>query len=141
MTKPIVLILCTGNSCRSQMAEGFVRYHAGGRFEARSAGTKPAERVHPLAIKVMAEAGIDIAGQRPKHVDSFAGQSIAYLITVCGNADQACPRGLAGAGERMHWPFDDPAGFEGTEEEMLAGFRRVRDEIAAKVRAWLASTT
>jgi arsenate reductase (thioredoxin) len=140
MAKPTVLILCTGNSCRSQMAEGFLRHYAGDRFEARSAGTKPATEVHPLAVQVMAEVGIDITGHRPKHADTFAGQPVAYLITVCGNADQACPRGLAGNGERMHWPFDDPAGFEGTEEEVLAGFRRVRDEIGAKIRAWLAST-
>lgn len=85
----------------------------------------------------MAESGIDISGHRPKHAAEFTGQPIDYLITVCGNADQACPRGLAAAGERMHWPFDDPAALTGAEADKLLGFRRIRDEIAGRVQAWL----
>jgi arsenate reductase len=126
--KPIVLILCTGNSCRSQMAEGFLRAAAGDLVNVQSAGSNPAGQVHPLAIKVMAEAGINISSQRSKHLKEFLEQPVHTIITVCGNADQACPA-FPGQVNRHHWPFDDPAKATGSEEAILAVFRRVRDEM------------
>jgi len=127
-TKPTILILCTGNSCRSQMAEGIFRHAAGDLFEVVSAGSKPAGRVHPLAIAVMREIGIDISGHRSKHVDEFLDKKIETVITVCGNADQACPM-FPGRVNRHHWPFDDPGHTTGTEEEILAAFRHVRADM------------
>lgn len=133
-----VLFLCTGNSCRSQMAEGLLRHLAGDRFDVYSAGTDPAERVHPLAVRVMSELGIDISSQRPKGVKEYLGKfPIRYLIIVCGGADEACPRIFPGVLHRVFWPFDDPAKLQGSEEVVLAGFRRVRDEIESKLRDWL----
>ena len=126
--KPTILILCTGNSCRSQLAEGVLRHAAGDRFEVASAGSKPTGRVHPLAIAVLKEIGIDISGHRSKHLDEFLTRKIETVITVCGNADAACPV-FPGQVNRHHWPFDDPGHTTGTEEEILAAFRRVRDEI------------
>ena len=126
--KPTVLILCTGNSCRSHMAEGILRKTAGDLLDVRSAGSKPAGYVHPKAIEVMKEVGIDISGHRSKHLDEFLGQDVETVITVCGNADQACPM-FPGQVNRHHWGFDDPAHAPGTEEEQVAVFRRVRDEI------------
>jgi len=120
------------------MAEGFLRHLAGNRLEPCSAGTKPAAAVHPLAVKVMAEVGIDISSYKPKHAAAFSGLPVTYLITVCGNADQECPRSIVAAVDRMHWPFDDPAAIEGSEAEKLEGFRRVRDEIKEKVKSWVA---
>jgi arsenate reductase len=135
-----VLFLCTGNSCRSQMAEGFLRHSAGDRFEAHSAGTDPAQRVHPLAVQVMAELDIDISGQRPKGVKEFLGRMpIRYLIIVCDGADESCPRIFPGVLHRLFWPFEDPARLEGEPDEVLAGFRRVRDEIRHQVESWLAT--
>ena len=132
-----VLFLCTGNSCRSQMAEGFLRHCAGDRFEAHSAGTDPAQRVHPLAVQVMAELDIDISGQQPKGVKEFLGRMpIRYLIIVCDGADQSCPRIFPGEPHRV---FEDPARLEGEPDEVLAGFRRVRDEIRHQVESWLAT--
>lgn len=137
-TKPNVLFLCTGNSCRSQMAEGFLRHLGGDRFDVFSAGTDPAERVHPLAMRVMSERGVDISAQRPKGVKEYLGKfPIRYLIIVCGGADESCPRIFPGVLHRLFWPFDDPAKFEGSGEELLAGFRRVRDEIEQKLSDWL----
>jgi arsenate reductase len=131
--KPVkVLFLCTGNSCRSHMAEGWLRHLAGDRYEALSAGAKPAGYVHPLAIKAMAEAGVDISQHRSKSIDEFAGQSIDLLVTVCDNARESCPV-FAGAKRTIHHSFEDPAQATGGEEEKLAVFRRVRDEI----RAWV----
>ena len=135
--KPIVLILCTGNSCRSHMAEGFLCAAAGELVNAQSAGSKPTGFVHPLAIKVMAEAGIDISGHRSKHLKEFLEQPVHTVITVCGNADQACPV-FPGQVNRHHWPFADPAKATGSEEEILACFRRVRDEMKQKFEAYAA---
>lgn len=137
--KPNILVLCTGNSCRSQMAEGFLRHHAGDRFNVVSAGTRPAERVHPLAVRVMAEAGVDIAGQKPTDVKEYLGRlPVRYLIIVCDSAHEECPRVFPGVMNRLFWPFDDPAALQGSESEVLAGFRRIRDEIRTKIVAWLA---
>jgi arsenate reductase (thioredoxin) len=127
-TKPTVLILCTGNSCRSHMAEGILRATAGELVNVQSAGSKPAGYVHPLAIKVMAEIGVDISGHRSKHLSEFLEKPVHTVITVCGNADQACPL-FPGQVNRHHWGFDDPAKAIGNEEEVLACFRRVRDEM------------
>ncbi len=126
--KPTVLILCTGNSCRSHMAEGILHHVAGDIFDVQSAGSKPAGYVHPLAIKVMAEIGIDISSHTSKHMNTFLDRQVTTVITVCGNADQACPM-FPGQVNRYHWGFDDPAHASGTDEEILKVFRRVRDEI------------
>jgi arsenate reductase len=125
--KERVLILCTGNSARSQMAEGLLRHDAGDRFEAFSAGTKPGV-VRPEAIAVMKEIGIDLSGHRSKHVAEFADQAFDYVLTVCDSAKESCPI-FPGHGNRIHRAFDDPAALEGTEQERLALFRKVRDEI------------
>lgn len=128
MSLPTVLILCTGNSCRSHMAEGVLRAVAGDVVNVQSAGSKPAGYVHPKAIQVMREIGIDLSGHTSKHMNDFLGRPVRTVITVCGNADQACPV-YPGQVSRHHWGFDDPAHATGTEEEVLAEFRRVRDEI------------
>jgi arsenate reductase (thioredoxin) len=128
MKKPAVLILCTGNSCRSHLAEGLLRAAAGDILEVHSAGSKPAGYVHPMAVEVMREIGIDISGHHSKHMDGFLDREIETVVTVCGNADQACPM-YPGQLNRHHWGFDDPAHATGTDEEKLAVFRRVRDEI------------
>lgn len=135
--KPIVLILCTGNSCRSHIAEGFLRAAAGNILDVQSAGSHPAGYVHPLAIQVMKEAGIDISQHRSKHLNEFLDQKVETVITVCGNADQACPR-FPSQVNRHHWPFDDPAKAKGSDEEILAVFRRVRDEIKQTFTAYAA---
>ena len=134
-TKPTVLILCTGNSCRSHMAEGILRAAAGEILDVQSAGSKPAGQVHPLAIQVMQEIGIDISTHRPKSLSEFLDRKIETVITVCGNADAACPI-FPGQVNRHHWPFDDPASAAGTDEEKLAVFRRVRDEIRRTFTAY-----
>ena len=136
-TRPTVLILCTGNSCRSHLAEGFLRAAAGEILDVQSAGSKPAGYVHPLAIKVMQEAGIDISKHRSKHLNEFADKKIETVITVCGNADQVCPV-FPGQVNRHHWGFDDPAHAKGSEEEILSVFRRVRDEIRRVFDAYAA---
>ena len=135
--KPRVLVLCTGNSCRSHMAEGILRAAAGDILEVHSAGSKPAGYVHPKAIEAMAEIGIDISGHTSKHMNDFLDREIETVITVCGNADQACPV-FPGQLQRHHWPFDDPAHASGSEEEIMEEFRRVRDEIATRFRAYAA---
>ncbi len=137
MEKPLVLILCTGNSCRSHLAEGILRAAAGDILEVASAGSRPAGYVHPLAIRVMQEIGMDIAGHRSKHLSEFLARPVETVITVCGNADQACPM-FPGQVNRYHWGFDDPAHATGTEEEQLAVFRRVRDEIRRVFEAYAA---
>ncbi len=134
---PRVLILCTGNSCRSHMAEGILRAVAGDFLEVHSAGSKPAGYVHPLAIRSLAEIGIDIRAHRSKSMNEFLDQNIETVITVCGKADQVCPT-YPGQVNRLHWPFDDPAHATGTEEEQMGVFRRVRDEIRAKFEGWAA---
>lgn len=127
--KKRVLILCTANSARSQMAEGLFRHDFGDRFEVASAGTR-ATFVRPEAIAVLAEIGIDIAGHRSKTVDEFAGEAFDAVLTVCDNAKETCPI-FPGHGPRLHHSFMDPAAVEGTEEDRIAAFRRVRDEIRA----------
>jgi arsenate reductase len=127
MAKHRVLILCTGNSARSQMAEGLLRHDAGDRFEVESAGTNPGH-VRPEAIAAMREIGIDISSHRSKHVDEFQNQSFDYVLTVCDNAKETCPI-YPGQTNRIHHNFEDPAAVEGSEEGRLASFRRVRDEI------------
>ena len=130
--KKRVLILCTGNSARSQMAEGLLRFDAGDKFDVESAGTKPGT-VRPEAIAVMKELGIDISAHRSKHVDEFEGQQFDYVITVCDNARESCPVIFAKA-QNLHRDFDDPAALTGPEEQRLASFRRVRDELHAYLR-------
>lgn len=134
---PLVLVLCTGNSCRSHLAEGFLRAASQGRFRVASAGSRPAGYVHPLAIRAMAEVGIDISGHTSKHLEEFLRERVETVITVCGNADQVCPT-FPGQVRRLHWPFDDPAHATGTDEEKMAVFRRVRDEIARVFGAYAA---
>jgi arsenate reductase len=134
-TKPTVLILCTGNSCRSHLAEGFLRAAAGDILDVQSAGSKPAGYVHPMAIQVMKEIGLDISGHRSKHMNDFLNQPVDTVITVCGNADQACPM-FPGQLNRHHWPFVDPAHAQGTEEDILKVFRQVRDEIKSTFEAY-----
>lgn len=134
-TKPSVLILCTGNSCRSHLAEGILRAAAGDILTVHSAGSKPAGYVHPLAVRVMQEIGIDLATHTSKHMNEFLSAPVETVITVCGNADQACPV-FPGQVNRHHWPFDDPAHATGTEAEVLAVFRRVRDEIRRAFEAY-----
>jgi arsenate reductase len=136
-TKPTILILCTGNSCRSHLAEGILRAAAGDLLDVQSAGSKPAGYVHPLAIQAMREIGIDIAAHRSKHMDEFLAQPVETVITVCGNADQACPT-FPGQLNRHHWAFEDPAHAPGTEEEKLAVFREVRDQIKLVFEAYAA---
>jgi arsenate reductase (thioredoxin) len=123
-----ILILCTGNSCRSQMAEGFLK-SLGPSLHVSSAGTKPAERVNPLAVRVMKELGIDISGNQPKSVEELVNDSFDYVITVCDNAKETCPVFIGKVQHRVHMGFDDPAEAVGTDEEILAVFRHVRDEI------------
>lgn len=126
--KPTILILCTGNSCRSHLGEGILQSVAGDLFNIVSAGSKPTGYVHPLAIEAMQEIGIDISSHRSKSWNEFMDEPIETVITVCGNADQACPI-FPGQVNRHHWPFYDPAHASGTDEEKLSAFRRVRDEI------------
>jgi arsenate reductase len=137
MAKPLILILCTGNSCRSHLAEGILRAAVGEAAEVASAGSDPAGYVHPMAGEVMKEIEIDISPHTSKHLDNFLQREVHTVITVCGNADQACPI-FPGQAEKHHWPFDDPAKATGSEEEIRAVFRRVRDEIRAKFEAYAA---
>ena len=130
-----VLILCTGNSARSQMAEGLLRHHGADKFSVESAGTQPS-RVRPEAVAVMQELGIDISGQRSKSVDEFAGDAFDCVITVCDNAKQNCPV-FPGSAQYIHWSIDDPAAAQGSDEERIAAFRRVRDELAARIQAFV----
>jgi len=137
--KERVLILCTGNSARSQMAEALLRREAGGQFEVESAGTKPGI-VRPEAISVMRELGVDISGHRSKHVNEFDGERFDYVITVCDNANESCPV-FPGAVKRLHKSFEDPAAVNGSEEERLAAFRRVRDELREYLREFASGST
>jgi arsenate reductase len=130
-----VLILCTHNSARSQMAEGLLRSIAGDRFDVESAGTE-ATRVHPLAIRAMAELGIDLGGHTSKVVDRFLAEPWDYVITVCDSANEKCPIFPART-TRLHWSFPDPSQATGTEDERLAVFRDVRDRIAQRLREWV----
>ena len=123
-----ILILCTGNSCRSQMAEGFLKSFYS-ELEVHSAGTNPSIQVHPKAIQVMKEVGIDLSKNHPKMVDQFLNDSFDYVITVCDNAKETCPVFIGKVGKQLHIGFEDPADATGTEEEILSVFRKVRDEI------------
>ncbi len=138
MTRSRVLFLCTHNSARSQMAEGFLRHLAGDRFEAASAGTE-ATRVHPLAVRVMGEVGVGLSTHTSKTLDGLVDRPWDYVITVCDSANARCPL-FPGRTTRLHWSFDDPSRATGTEDERLDTFRRVRDEIETRLRAWLATT-
>lgn len=133
--KQRVLFLCTGNSARSQMAEGLLRHWAGDRFEVFSAGTRPAG-LNPNAVNAMAEMGIDIAGRRSKSVEEFADQQFDYVITVCDSAKESCPI-FPGAAQRIHYSLQDPAAAQGSAEEQMAVFRRVRDQIGERLREFL----
>ena len=135
--KKRVLILCTGNSCRSQMAEALWRAHGRSKWDAFSAGSNPAGYVHPLAINVMKEIGYDLSSNRSKHVSEFVDQPFDLVLTVCDSARETCPI-LPGAVKTLHWPFEDPAQTDGSHEEKLAVFRRVRDEIKEKIAEYLA---
>jgi arsenate reductase len=137
MNRSRVLFLCTGNSARSQMAEGLLRDKAGDRFDAFSAGLEPTE-IHPMAVAAMAEIGVDISGQRSKSLTEYLGKEhFGYLITVCDHAAANCPM-FPGAASRLHWSLVDPAAAEGGEEERMALFRRVRDRLAALIDEFLA---
>ena len=131
-----VLILCTGNSCRSQMAEAIWRAEGGDGWEAHSAGTHPAGFVHPGAVAAVAEIGLDLSGARSKSLDEFTDRPVDLVITVCDGAHQECPT-LPGAGETLHWPFEDPAFATGTLEERATAFRQVRDQIRERIRTYL----
>jgi arsenate reductase len=133
--KPAVLFLCTGNSCRSQMAEGWLRHLAGSRFEALSAGTNPVG-LHPRAVTAMAEVGVDISRQQSKHVSDVLVPHPEYVVTVCDRAKETCPA-IHGGATTLHWSFDDPAEAKGSDDDRAKVFRRVRDEIAEKIRDWL----
>ena len=137
MTPPAILILCTGNSCRSHLAEGILRAALTDDFRVASAGSNPAGYVHPMAIQAMAEIGIDISRHHSKHLDEFLSDDVRTVITVCGNADQVCPI-FPGQMNRHHWGFEDPAHAIGTEDEQMAVFRRVRDEISRVFQAYAA---
>ncbi|MDP4582688.1 MAG: arsenate reductase ArsC [Verrucomicrobiales bacterium] len=137
MATPLILILCTGNSCRSHLAEGLLRTALNERFTVASAGSNPSGYVHPLAIRAMEEIGLDISDHQSKHLDEFLEEEVETVITVCGNADQVCPL-FPGQINRHHWGFDDPAHATGTEEEQMAVFRRVRDEIKRVFDAYAA---
>ncbi len=139
MRKRNVLFLCTGNSARSQMGEGLLRRAAGDRFEIYSAGLEP-KGMNPFTVQAMDEIGIDVRSQWSKSVKEYMGRIFFhYVITVCGDADESCPQALwANGGIKLHFPFDDPAALVGTDEEKLALFRRVRDEIDARLQRWLA---
>ncbi len=133
--KPKVLFVCTGNSCRSQMAEGMLKHYGNGEFEVYSAGLRPSH-VHPLAIKAMAELDIDITNQYSKTVNEFIGQEFSYVITVCDSAKELCPV-FPGKYMALHWRIKDPASISGTEEEMMKVFRKVRQNILKKVKHFI----
>lgn len=141
MAKQNVLFLCTGNSVRSQMAEAFLRQYAGDQFEVHSAGYEP-KGINPYTLQVMDEIGVDIRSQWSKSTEEYMGKTFfRYIITVCGQADENCPRALwAQSGTRLHWPFEDPAAVEGTDDQKLAKFRAVRDQIEAKIKSWVSET-
>jgi arsenate reductase (thioredoxin) len=137
MDKQRVLFLCTGNSCRSQMAEAFLRKYGGDSFEVFSAGLEP-KSIHPYTLQAMEEIGIDLDGQTSKNVSIYLGKTLfQYLITVCSDADKNCPTVWPGVNKRLHWAFEDPARFEGPPEEQLKKFREVRDQIGIKIQSWL----
>lgn len=131
-----VLILCTGNSCRSQMAEALWQNLAGDDWQVESAGSKPAGFVHPLAVRAMQEMDVDISSWTSKRLDQFQGEDFDLVVTVCDHAKESCPV-FAGAGRMLHWPFDDPAHATGSDDDQMIVFRRVRDEIGTKIQDYL----
>jgi arsenate reductase len=136
MEKPRVLFLCTGNSARSQMAEALLRKMAGNHFEVHSAGLEPTV-IHPMTIRVLEEIGVDASQQYAKPLTTYLGNThFSYLITVCSKAEERCPF-FPGMGQRLHWPFEDPAAFEGSDKEKLDYFRAIRDQIQARIQQWL----
>lgn len=136
--KDVVLFLCTGNSCRSQMAEGFLRAWAGNRFDVRSAGSAPKPVIHPLAIEVMREIGIELDSQSPKSVNEYFGRlSVHHVVFVCKRAETNCPYLYPGVLDRQSWPFEDPAAFVGSPQATLEKFREIRDQIGARIQKWL----
>lgn len=138
MAKTRVLFLCTQNSARSQMAEGFLRHHAGDRFEAYSAGCAAGDEVHPYTVRVMEEAGIDISDQYPKDMGEYMGKThFGYVVTVCARAEKECPTAFPGVGHKLAWLFADPRGEGVPEGQRLEKFREVRDRIEAKILYWL----
>jgi arsenate reductase len=140
MMKRRVLFICTGNSCRSQMAEGMLRTMADQHFDVFSAGSKPTGHIHPLAIETMCEIGMDISGQSSKSVDQFKDQSFDFVITVCDAARETCPV-FTGVTKQLHWSFEDPAQATGTPEQKLRIFRRIRDEIRHRLRRFVEANT
>ncbi len=136
--KRSVLFICTGNQARSQMAEALVRHRAGGRFDVQSAGAKPKEAVHPLAVEVLGELGIDISGARPKHLEMFLGREFDFIITLCDKARDMCPV-FPGRPTSEHWNLADPAAVEGPRGERLEAFRRTRDEIIRRIERFVES--
>jgi len=137
MEKPRILFLCTGNSARSQMSEAFLRKYGGDKFEVHSAGLDPTV-INPFTVKVLEEIGIDTSGQFAKSLDSYLGKvHFSYLITVCSKAEERCPI-FPGMGTRIHWPFEDPAAFDGSDEEKMEKFREIRDQIENKIKSWIA---
>jgi arsenate reductase (thioredoxin) len=138
MRKQKVLFLCTQNSARSQMAEGFLREHGGDRFVVYSAGCRVGDEIHPYAVEAMEEVGIDISDQYPKGLRTYMGKiGFNYLIIVCARAEQDCPKTFPGVGTRLVWVFDDPRGEDVPEEERWEKFQEIRDEIEQKIRNWL----
>ena len=138
MTKAKVLFLCTGNSARSQMAEAFLKKYGGDQYDAYSAGTEP-KGIHPNTERVMEEVGINLSGQHSKHVKEYMGKvHFGYLITMCDEAEESCPTTFPGIGQRLHWAFEDPSAFTGSEDEKLAKFREVRNQIEQHIKTWLA---
>jgi arsenate reductase len=139
-TKPVVLFLCTTNTCRSQIAEALLRHHAGDRFEALSAGLEPGPEVHPLALRVLEEKHVSTAGLRPKNLREFLGfVRVRWAIFVCSRAAESCPTVWLDWADRLYWPVDDPATADGTEAERLEAFRRVRAELDSRILTWLAT--
>jgi len=137
MDKLRVLFLCTGNSARSQMAEALLKKLGGDRFEVFSAGLEP-KSIHPMTVRVMEEDGIDMKGYYSKSLDKFLGKMhFSYVITVCGHADKNCPSIFPGVLNRLHWEFEDPAAFNGSDEDKLFEFRRIREQIKSRIREWL----
>jgi arsenate reductase len=138
MIKTKVLFLCTDNSARSQMAEAFLKKYGGDQYDAYSAGTEP-KGVNPYTERVMEEVGINLSGQHSKHVKDYMGKvHFGYLITMCDEAEESCPTTFPGIGQRLHWSFEDPSAFTGSENEKLAKFREVRDQIEQHIKTWLA---
>ncbi len=137
-SKAKVLFLCTGNSARSIMGEALLRHYGGDRYEVHSAGLEP-KGINPYTVRVLTEKNIDMTGQRSKDVTEYLGRvNFGYLITVCGHAEENCPTTFLGVSQRIHWPLEDPAALQGSDEEKLAKFREVRDQIAQRVQAWIA---